>query len=285
MPLKSIAVIGGDKRNLALASLLFQEGHEVRLFGFEKYQQELPFKCKNLTETLRNAEYIIAPTPLELSTGVLNAPFHGKTIYLEDLFRQIGEGQTVIAGYVKAEAQQLAARHGVKIVDMLRREDLLMLNAIPTAEGALQIAIAETEITLHNAEVMVIGYGRIGKVLSRMLQAIGAKVVVITNSKQVHAEATAAGYFAADFAGLDAHLPVADIIFNTVPKILLDKANLPLVKRDSLIIDLASPPYGTDATAARGLGLRVLFSSSLPGKVAPVTTAMYIKAVIEDIME
>ncbi|MCL2373427.1 MAG: NAD-binding protein [Defluviitaleaceae bacterium] len=278
------SIIGGDKRNLALAQLLVRDGHEVKLFGFEMYDGEFFVKCKNLAETLKHAEYIIAPTPLALSSGVLNAPFHGKNIYLEDLFRRIKGGQVVIAGYVKPEAQQLAARHGVRLVDMLHREDLLMLNAIPTAEGALQIAIAETEITLHNACVMVVGYGRIGKVLSRMLQAIGAKVTVITNSKQAHAEATAAGHLAVDFAGLNEQLPGVAIIFNTVPKILLDEANLPLVQRDSLTIDLASPPYGTDAAAARELGLRVLFSGSLPGKVAPVTTATYIKAAVEDIV-
>jgi dipicolinate synthase subunit A len=83
---------------------------------------------------------------------------------------------------------------------------------------------------------------------------------------------------------MEGHLKNADIIFNTVPEILLDKNNMKHINKDTLIIDLASPPYGVDVNDSREFGLKVLYTSSLPGKIAPITTASYILETINHIM-
>lgn len=51
-----------------------------------------------------------------------------------------------------------------------------IMNAVPTAEGAIQIAMEQTDVTLHGLPVLVIGHGRIGSLLARRLAALGAKV-------------------------------------------------------------------------------------------------------------
>jgi dipicolinate synthase subunit A len=86
------------------------------------------------------------------------------------------------------------------------------------------------------------------------------------------------------FREMENYLPRMDLIFNTVPEILLDSSNLNLVPPSALIIDLASAPNGVDASAARALGRRVLFGRSLPGEVAPSTTAKYILQTVEQIV-
>jgi len=126
-------VIGGDKRNIALAEMLFRQGHDVRLFGCVNNERELPMQCKLLNEAIREAQYIIGPTPCSLGGGALNAPFHNGPLYVEDLFRLIEPHQVFIAGYVKPEVLKLAEEYGIHIIDMLKREELLVLNAIPTA--------------------------------------------------------------------------------------------------------------------------------------------------------
>ena len=276
------AVIGGDKRNIALAEIIFRKGKDIKLFGFSG--MNLPFMCKNFSETVGKARYIIGPTPCSLGGGDLNAPFYDESLYVEDLFREMKPGQVFIAGFIKPEVKLLAQDYGIEIIDMLEREELLILNAIPTAEGAIKIAIEETEITLHNSRTVVIGYGRIGTVLSRMLSGMGAKVSVVTNTAHAAAAAESAAHEVIPFEEMEKALPQADIIFNTVPQIILDETNLPKVKKSTLIIDLSSSPNGVDASAARKLGVKTLFANSLPGKTAPITTAKYIYDTIERIV-
>jgi len=131
---------------------------------------------------------------------------------------------------------------------------------------------------------MVIGYGRIGSILCKMLAGLGAKVHAVVNKSRSAALANSAGHEVVTFKAMNHYLPDMDVIYNTVPKILLDKNNMHLINEKALIIDLAAPPYGVDAIAGRDLGLKILFSSSLPGKIAPVTTAMYILSTIHQII-
>jgi len=132
--------------------------------------------------------------------------------------------------------------------------------------------------------MLVIGYGRIGTVLSAMLRGMGAIVSTVVNSGHAAALAKSCGHKTIAFEDMEKHLGEADVIFNTVPNILLDKRNMKYIRQNTLIIDLASPPYGVDVNASRDFGLKVLFTNSLPGKVAPVTAAGYILETINHII-
>ena len=284
MAILSFAVVGGDKRSIALAEMLFRQGHRVKLYGFIDYERETPMQCKNLYETISEAEYIIGPIPCAHNGGVLNAPFHNENMLVEDLFRLIRPSQTFMAGYMKPEIFALAEKYNIRAIDMLSREELLVANAIPTAEGAIKIAIDETDITLHGNNMLIIGYGRIGTVLCGMLRGMGARVSAVVNSGHAAALAKSCGHRVVFFEEMEKHLNEADIIFNTVPEVLLDKRNMKHIRKDTLIIDLASPPYGVDVNAGRDFGLKVRFTNSLPGKIAPVTTAGYILETVNQII-
>jgi dipicolinate synthase subunit A len=52
-----------------------------------------------------------------------------------------------------------------------------------------------------------------------------------------------------------------------------------------LVIDLASKPGGVDFEYAQYKGIKTIHALSLPGKVAPVTTAMYMETVIYNIIK
>jgi len=280
----SFAIIGGDKRNIALAELLVQQGHDVKIFGFAEQERELPMQCKNFENVIRGAQYIIGATPCSHNGIVFNAPFHGEPIYIDELFGMVEPHQVFIAGHVTANLWKAAKRHNVRLIDMLEREELLTLNAIPTAEGALKIAIEETDFTLHGSNILVIGYGRIGTVLCRMLAGIGANVTVVVNSAKAFAQAKSAFHTPVYFSEMNEFLHNTDVVYNTVPSTVLDSTNMHFLKSNTLIIDLASPPYGVDVIAGRDLGLKILFSSSLPGKVAPATTAAYMLDTIWEII-
>ena len=281
---KKFTVVGGDKRNIELARMLCAQGHTVKLFGFVNYELDLPIQCKNLHTAVKNADYIIGPIPTSHNGDALNAPFHNAPIYVEDLFRLIAPHQKFLAGVIKPDLLEMASRYNIHAIDMLKREELLIRNAIPTAEGAIKIAIEETDITLHGSRMMVIGYGRIGKILSSMLSGLGAKVTAIVNSTEAAAQAESNGHKVVYFEDMNNRLKESDVIFNTVPTILLDNSNMKYIREETLIIDLASPPYGVDINDSRDFGLKVLYTNSLPGKIAPKTTASYILATISKIL-
>ena len=285
MEAKTFTVVGGDKRNIELARMLCGCGYTVKLFGFVNYEREMPMQCKNLYEAVSGADCVIGPIPASHNGSALNAPFHNEPVYVEDLFRLIKPHQRFLAGVIKPELLELASKYNIHVIDMLKREELLIRNAIPTAEGAIKIAIEETDITIHGNRMMVIGYGRIGKILSGMLRGIGAKVLAVVIDDEAAALAESAGCEVVFFKDMEAHLKNTDVIFNTVPKILLDKSNMQYVRKNTLIIDLASPPYGVDVNDSRNFGLKVLYTNSLPGKIAPVTTASYILGTVKRILE
>ena len=284
MEAKVFAVVGGDKRNIELARMLCGRGFTVKLYGFVNYERETPMQCKNLYEAVSDADCIIGPIPTSHNGDALNAPFHNAPIYVEDLFSIIKPHQRFLAGVIKPELLQMANRYNVHAIDMLNREELLIKNAVPTAEGAIKIAIEETDITLHGNRMMVIGYGRIGKILASMLRGIGANVTTVVNSDEAAAYAATNGHNIVFFKDMESELKYADVIFNTVPEILLDKNNMQHIRKNTLIIDLASPPYGVDINDSRDFNLKVLYTNSLPGKIAPVTTATYILNTVENIL-
>ncbi len=150
------------------------------------------------------------------------------------------------------------------------------VNAIPTSEGAIMLAMEEMPTTIYGSNVLLTGFGRISKVMARSLTAMGAKVCVAARKFSDIEWAKIYGCESLHFNNLEERLPEFDIIFNTVPVTLFEEKWLKKIKKDCLIIDLASKPGGIDFNLAGKLGLKAIWALSLPGKVAPVTAGKMI---------
>lgn len=148
--------------------------------------------------------------------------------------------------------------------DYLRREELCLANAVPSAEGAIQIAMEETARTLHGTAALVIGYGRIGMALAPRLRGLGMDVTVCARRCETRALAEMQGFAAVPMEQLPAAAKAAPVIFNTVPALVLDETVLKGLPQETLVIDLASRPGGTDFEAAKRLRTRVVWALSLP---------------------
>lgn len=157
-------------------------------------------------------------------------------------------------------------------------------NAPPTAEGAVQIAMEELPITLHGARVLVIGYGRVGKLVAHRFAALGAKVSVAARKFSDLAWAEALGYGVEQTGALVGWLCAYDLVVNTVPARVLSEKELRDLKPGCLVMDLASKPGGVDFETAGVLGIKAIWALSLPGKVAPVTAGKVIKNTIYNIL-
>lgn len=286
MSMKKYTIIGGDLRNVKLANQILADGNQVNIFGFKKAGFELGIKeNENLQEGIDDSEIVIGPLPCSNDNETLNAPFHPDKIYINEVFKIMKKNQLFIAGRISDKILHLAQVYNVFCIDILEREEMAVLNAIPTAEGAIQIAMEELPITLHDCKALILGFGRIGKILAKMLQGVGVKVFVEARKYSDIAWIKSYSYKPVYINELGDYLGQMDIIFNTIPHIILDANMLGKLKTESIIIDLASKPGGVDFERAKSMGIKVIWALSLPGKVAPITAAKFIKETIYNIIE
>lgn len=218
------------------------------------------------------------PLPERLSGGVL-LPFPSfqgeylrgrEALPVAALLERLSPGTHVYGALLDAHRAAMQAA-GARVFDLYGAEPLTTLNAVPTAEGAIRLAIDASDITLHGASCFVLGFGRVGKVLAQKLHALSALVTVAARNPADRALAQAAG-MRASALGTELHgLHEADFIFNTVPAPVLTAEQLAGVRPDCVLIELASKPGGIDEAACRALGLRYHFAPGLPGQCAPET--------------
>lgn len=282
---ETIAVIGGDLRQLTLARLLKKEGYHVFLYGFDKdiaVEDPEPEPDKSF---VLNADIIILPVPVTFDGASINSPYAKEPMPIDVFLNGVNPSAVVFGGQIQPNLQKAFEEYGIAYRDYLKREELSVKNAIPTAEGAIEIAMSETYITIHGSKCLVLGYGKIGKILSRMLSGIGAQTFVEARKYADLAMIEGHGYEPLPLDLLKGRIGEFDIIFNTVPTLILDDELLAHVKKDTLIIDLASKPGGVDFEAAKAYGVKVIWALSLPGKVAPVTSGAIIKDTIMNIID
>lgn len=281
----SFTIIGGDLRNVMLGNLLHKDNCKVNLYGFNKagFEKSLT-ECTDLDEAIDSSDVIIGPLPCSNDNETMNAPLHSERIYIKDVFKSVKKNQLFIAGFISEKTMNLAQVCGVHAVDLLKREEMAVLNAIPTAEGAIQIAMEELPITLHNANVLILGYGRVGRTLAKKLQGLGAHVFVEARKFHDLAWIDSYGYNAVYINDLCEKLGSMDVVYNTIPQMILDEKLLSRLSNDCLVIDLASKPGGVDLDSAKVLGIKAIWALSLPGKVAPLSAANYLKVTIENII-
>lgn len=280
--INKISIVGGDLRIVKLAEMLIEEGVEVFSYGLENADVLDLNKCESVQEATKKAEIVLGPIPFSSNGKTINTPFGSNKILVEDLINSLS-GKTLIAGAIKQDIYDIASEKDVKVIDILKREELAVLNAVSTAEGTIKIAIEETPRNLHGSNILVLGFGRIGKILANMLKGVGANVACEARKNSDLAWIKAYGYEPIPISNLKENLDRFDIIINTIPYIILDKDNLENVRKDTLVIDLASNPGGVDKDAIKEKKIKFVWALSLPGKVAPVTSAEFIKETLYNI--
>ena len=283
---KAITVVGGDLRIVKLVEMLINDGYKVYTYALENSEELLSLEnvefCPTLDEAISYSKVVVGPVPLSSDRKRLTAPFGRNNVDLVDFIKSL-KGKYLIAGNINI-IEELNS-NGIQSTDLLKREEFSVLNTIATAEGTIQIAMEETQRTVHGSNVLVMGFGRIGKVLAKMLDGIGAKVYCEARKNEDISWIKAYGYNPIHLNNLDEHLEKFDIIINTIPFQLLNEERLDLIRRETVIIDLASNPGGVDRKAARDRNLKVIWALSLPAKVAPISSAEFIKETLYHVLK
>lgn len=281
---KSFAVIGGDLRQVHLANSLAEDGYSVKVYGFDNNIDFMQTPvASSLDQALKGASIVILPLPATFDGNHINTPLYHGRIDIDHFLRLLEKNQLLLAGMIDPRTAKLIEIYNIYAVDYFKREELTVLNAIPTAEGAIEIAMHELPVTLHGSRCLILGFGRVSKVLAGMLRGIGADVTVAVRRHDAMAWANVYGYKSVQIGGLALYICDFDVIFNTVPSRILTRDILEKVDKNALIIDLASKPGGVDMSAAQALGVKTIWALSLPGKVAPLTAGDIVKKVVLNI--
>jgi dipicolinate synthase subunit A len=271
---KHVAFLGGDARQLEVIKSCIELDAGVSLIGFDNLQS--PFSGasnRELTfELLKTVDMLILPIVGTDEEGRVDSIFTSKKLVLkEEHIEALPSHAVVYAGIAKSYLKEICERHSTRMVELLKRDDVAIYNSIPTVEGALMMAIQNTNITLHGSNCTVLGLGRVGMTLARTLHALGARVKAGVRKPKDMARAVEMGLHPFDMEELEEQVEDVDVLFNTVPAMIVTAKVLAHMPYSAVIIDLASKPGGVDFRYAEKRGIKALLAPSLPGIVAPKT--------------
>lgn len=356
---RTFGIVGGDSRFVVLARLLEQDGHLVLTYGLAGQGVEgTVSQDAEALEAALSADTVFLPLPLCRADGKLNCA--GASLSVTDVLNLLSRNgsadgsradsgadgnraagqkrdraagqkrdctpsrQVILAGMVPDEVRREAERRGVRLVDYARRESFAIGNAAATVDGAVCLTVQRTGESLLGKRCLVLGFGRIGKLLCLRLRAIGAEVTAAARKGTDRAWVRAMGFAALDTGRLSGRLDGFDVVYNTVPAEVLDAslleelagvrpgtagddAGLEETRRDAAERGAekrgaaersaeksrnAVPPLlvelasrpGFRRDAAERLGLRVLEARGLPGKLVPSTAAAVLRDTIYEVL-
>ncbi len=271
----NILIIGGDERELEVGKELQKSGCKVKIIGFGSYSYYTPLErvsLVSLMDVLKIADAVITPLPGTNNKGKVYASHSKEDIHLtREVLKNIKPGIPFFIGKVKPLLKNSLENCGVKIFEVAEMDEVAIINSIPTAEGAVQLAMEETKTTIHSSHSMVIGFGRCGFTLARTLHGLGARVTVVARDNALLARAYEMGFQPLHLKHMEGYMEKYEIIFNTVPAMVLNEELISKLNPETIIIDIASRPGGTDFQAAKNRGIKAFLPPGLPGRVAPKT--------------
>lgn len=273
------AIIGGDERQRELFWLMDEKGYPVRSYGLETG------KDSDLKEIIATSEVVLFPILMTDSEGNIPLYTKGKKIAADEAVDMIRDGTFVICGKANNRLKKRAEQQEVKFIDILDDEVFAIENAIPSVEGAIACAIIHSSITIHRSKCMIIGYGRIGRLLAGQLRDMGANTVVAARRLESRAWAEAEGHKAFDTGDMEKAFGECDFIFNTIPVRLIGTEGLKKINKNCLLIELASRPFIFDPVQAEEVGVKYRIELGLPGRYAPKTAAGIILNTFERLLK
>jgi dipicolinate synthase subunit A len=267
-----IGIVSGDARDPEIAKAAAAMGATVRAYGIPWPEEDLPGveRAESALDAVEKANYIFFPIPIGVGPE-LYAPHADEPIIAdEELFSRAAQGAYMFCGRVTPEIQAAAEAAGIRVHEYDYDRELMLLRGPAIVEGVLQHAIENTDVTINQAEVVVVGFGNIGQLLARTLKRLGARVHVAVRNPIQRAGAYADGLLPLTLQELPDLAPSLDMVFSTVPARVVDRTVLERLPKGSLVLDIAPPPDHADLELAAELGHRAVWARGL-GRRASVT--------------
>ena len=275
-----VLVMGGDKRFLYLSQILKEKGCAVKTFGTDGAHGT--YDMNSFEEEVKGADVIILPIPYTKDGITVNTPLSDECFYLSKIYENVKSDALIFGGIV---GDKYLPPKDLNFYDYAKREDFAYLNAVPTAEGAIEAVMKQMPVSISGANALVTGFGKCAKFLSLTLKSLGANVTVCARRSSDISFARVLGMRGEKISEMKKIIGTSDVIFNTVPHIIFFDEELRAIKKGCPLADIASIPGGVQKDAAKRIGVNYLFLPGLPGKYSPSTGAKIIIETIENISE
>lgn len=292
--LQRLSIIGGDTRQVITAKALAARGYTVLCWGLGKCQEKIgtALLTDSWEEAISDTQAVILPLPASADGVRIHCPLHDQDTFLRitALLDTMPPTSWLLGGRFSEVTRNLAEQKGISWLDYYESEILQLKNALPTAEGAISLAMQALPITLDGCSAAIFGYGRIGALLAEKLVALGVNVRVYARREESLAAAELRHCKTGRILyrnGYDLLTPFPSdcrVLFNTVPHRLLEKDALASLSPDCVLIELASAPGGYDPVAAKELGLCSILGSALPGKHTPESAGLILADTLDGIL-
>lgn len=283
----TIAVVGGDARQLELIRKLSEWDANLVLIGFDQLDHGFTGALKVEIEDAEFEEMdaLLLPVSGTGLEGKVETIFSNKEIVLTSQhLKRTPKHCTIYSGISNDFLDQCVKDSNRKLVKLFERNDVAIYNSLPTAEGTLMMVIQNTDVTIHDSNVMVLGFGRTGMTVARIMSSLGAHVKVGARRSEHLARITEMGLEPFYMKDLGKEVQETDICINTIPAQVLNAKILSQMSISALIIDLASKPGGTDFRYADKRGIKALLAPGLPGIVAPKTAGQILAKVLQPLL-
>ena len=288
-----IGVIGGDRRTVEIIRCLKLSEFDVSVWGIDPQYIDNSLLKENCETAVLDADAVVLPTPPSEDELRVNCPLFTREsgVKIHKLLDMMSENALLLGGRMSPRLKDLAAKRNIKCYDYFNTEELLIKNAVPTAEGAIGIAVNKMSKTIFESKIAIVGFGRIGEALALRLKALGANVTVFARKGTSIAQAISKGMsgikieFTDGVSTLNGLASGFDLIYNTVPYWVITEDIIEAIPKSTLVIDLASAPGGVDLVAAKRYQLDVIHALALPSKTAPVTAGEYMAESIIGILK
>lgn len=220
---------------------------------------------------IETADVVLLPVPTTRDGKNVFCPQTDKTIPLDTLYKAKENALILSCGY---------DFKNTNCINYLKRDDFCLLNAVPTAEGAIARAINDTPFCLWKSKVLVIGNGRVAKILTDRLAALKCDVTVTARKTRDFAYLDALGIKHIHTRDVPPKASQFDIIFNTIDVPIFDDMS---TLKKCYLYDLSTKGC-IDFEAAQQNGIKAVKLPGIPGKIAPVTAGKIIAQTVNDIL-
>lgn len=257
---------GGDRRMTLTGQLLTRQGYEVEeICNAEERQWQ---------EKLARSDLLILPYPYAVKEGRIPGWENGGVGGAQKLLERLLPGTAIIAGMgLPQETAGYANARGLRLVYYQDDPAFLLRNAEISAEAAVEALMKQSEAVLDELRVLLLGYGLFGRATAARLRALGARVWVAARRQAQRQVAVHDGMAALPPEEICFVAPHMDAVLNTIPAVVLGREQLHRFSKQTVFLELASPPYGIDLPAAAQLGLNVQVLPGLPTQYAPLSAA------------
>ena len=218
-----------------------------------------------------NAEILPIPVTRD-GTHISNSDIH-----LKDFLEKIPDNSLVFCGQQNLIPKDLIADK--KIYDYSENETFLLKNAYLTSCGTVKILLQNSEKSFSELKILISGFGRIGKNLTKLLLGLGIGVYIVGHGEKDSFWINQLGSSEFDFSDQISF----DFIVNTVPDIVFHEENLSKIECKSGFIELASKP-GVNPKVCKRLEINHIHALGIPGKYYPESSAKIIKESIFNII-